>query len=144
MSVQAHSNGLFLSFFFLRPLLCVHLISPFLLGIRVYNYYSFRCISKKDGAHSRRRRRPELVRAAGWLMSKRDISVYLFIYLFIYSFLKDSPCLASRSLVLYFLYSLCRVLFFGEENFNVRKQHFRNFHIKRKGPGCVLQLMRAA
>lgn len=107
MSVQAHSNGLFL---FLRPLLCVHLISPFLLGIRVYNYYSFRCISKKMAHTHDDDDRPELVRAAGWLMSKRDISVYLFIYLFV----KDSPCWIGQPVVLssFIFYIHCVVYYF--------------------------------
>jgi hypothetical protein len=78
---------------------------------------------EKDGAHSRR---PELVRA-GWLADVKKRYFRLFIYLFIRErfALLDRP--ASRSLVLYFLYSLCRVLFFGEENFNVRKQHLEIF-----------------
>lgn len=139
MSVQAHSNGLFLSFFFCARC-CVSI--SFLLF-----YLAFVCtiiilfdVSRKKMAHTHDDDPSSSVLLAGWCQKE----IFPFIYLFIYSFLKDSPCLASRSLVLYFLYSLCRVLFFGEENFNVRKQHFRNFHIKRKGPGCVLQLMRAA
>jgi hypothetical protein len=81
---------------------------------------------EKDGAHSRRRR-PTRARPCCWLADVKKRYFRLFIYLFIRErfALLDRP--ASRSLVLYFLYSLCRVLFFGEENFNVRKQHLEIF-----------------